>query len=263
MLKKVLALTFVLSLIFIAAELVYLFYYQPNINNQPLPTSSVKLKSKNQLKGEVYLRSLIPIVKSNPNITSTKAPFNGISYLKRNNSNLKYLINPNCIELNNQENNWLQYDASSSAYIDIKGPFVVRISLTNKNDLTGIFLHGKRNKPSDEWWQNIYSFFIGTMNDGKHLYVDAKDGTSEKPLLLFEKDTDNITVFNIFFDKNGKNILITDEQYQVIAYLDVNKITKNKFPNGLFPENKVYLGTGAAPKSYLFLLDFSIIPIQD
>lgn len=252
----------------ISGETGYLFFYNSHeTKNQAsqisLITPTTKTESQNQTKGEADLINLISKVKSGRN-----TPINGIAYLKRDNASLKkpFLwcsLMSNCVEIDNmKKSNWLPYN-SSSTHIRINYPFLIKLRIKNKNNVSGIALFERVDSPTSQSWKILSKFFFGLNANGNQITVDAQDGATGVFFNLVEKEVKNITTFNIFFDKNGKHILVTDDKYQHLAYLDVNQITKNQFPNGLFPYGKIYLNAVASPYSYLFLSELSIIPISN
>jgi len=260
--SKILLGFFFVLLIVVFAEIGYYFFYQQKIRNKSLEissiTPSVKLGSQNEIKSESDFVDLISKAKNNQNTR-----IDGIAYLKKENPSLQCSSGPTCIEIDNRENFWSQYDALSTP-INIDTSFLVRATLKVKSGLSGISLSGKiNNSATSVWWKNISSIFIGLSDDGNRLYVDARNGTSADAFSLLDKEVKNISTLNIFFDKDGKYILITDEKYQTLTYLDINQITNNQFPNGLFPEGRIYLGAGIASNSYLGLLEFFITPIRN
>lgn len=252
---------FIVLLLVLLGETGYFFYYQLETKNKPsqapIITPTVTIESQDLIKGEADLVGLISRVESNKNLL-----INGIDYLEKENPSLQCSLDPFCVEIDNKESLWAQYDTRSHA-ININTPFLIKLLLKNKNGLAGISLNGRISLPTGPLWKNVFNIFIGLKDNGTRLYLDAQNGTSETAFVLLDKEVTNIALLNIFFSKSGKYILITDEQYQTLAYLDINQITNNQFPNGLFPDGKIYLGAGVAPDSYLALMSFSIIPIEN
>jgi len=250
--NKLLLCIFIILLLILLGETGYFFYYQIRVKDQ---------SSQNQIKGKTDLINLISKANNKQSILVNGIVY-GTTYLEKDNPSLQCSYGPFCVEIDNKENIWSQYDAHSMA-VNIDSPFFVKLSLKNKNGLSGISLNGRINSSTNQWWENISSVFIGLQDDGSRLYIDARNGTSADSFGLLDKEVKNIVAFNIFFDKNGKYVLITDEKYQILTYLDINQITNNQFPDGLFPDGKIYLGAGVAPNSYLALTTFVIIPIRN
>ncbi len=256
--QKILLGTFIILLGFFVFELLYYLFPQaiPNVSQfiPRTPTSS-PLIAESQEKEK--LLSLIPKAKS----ANWSNAVNAIDYLKKTPIEKKCSFSSSCLILNNIGSTWWG-DSSSSATL-INSPFVVKVSLQNKDGLGGIVLYGRiTEKPP--WWKDIKSIFIGTSIEGKRLYSDSKNGTSEKPYLILDKFLNKpLNTLYIFFNQDGKNLIITDEAYETLAYLDVNRLTNNAFPNGLFPDKKLYVGFAVAPYTNALISDFSILSLVE
>ncbi len=261
--QRVLVVLFIFFLIVGIAELGYYLYLiflpkssTPAIQKETPVTTKIPANISSE---EKYLLSLIPKAK-----VRREEFYNGVDYLRQP-GDKKCFLALNCLEIDNKENLWLDYkNTSSSSAIPLNGPFLVRLSILGKNDIAGISLSGEINDSLSDWWKNIKIIFISLGNGNTRLYIDAKNGSSIEPIHILDKPLPvKISLLNLFFDKNGQHILITNENYEVLDFIDINELTGNQFPNGIFPNQQIYLGYGIAPKSYLGLLEFKIISLSD
>ncbi len=260
--QRVLIVLFVFFLIIGIAELgyyLYLIFLPRSSSPVTLDKSAITNLLANVPPEKKALLDLIPKAKAG------RGEFtNGVDYLRQP-GDKKCFLALNCLEIDNKENYWLDHkNTAPSSPILLNGPFLVRLSLINKKDIAGISLSGEVNDSSLNWWENIKVIFIGLGEDNTRLYLDARNGSSLEPIHLLDKLLPTkISLLNLFFDKSGQHLLITNENYEVLDFVDINELSAGKFPNGIFINQKVYLGYGIAPKSYLGLLEFKIIPLSD
>lgn len=247
-------------------QISYLFYQKLTEPEFPQTQKKIRLtspkanRSFDTKQGEKYLLNLI--------IQQTKQDWedytDGITILKSIEPDRTCYATTNCFEVINKGNGW-HSGINKTSPLSVAGPFMVRLAVQNQNDAAGIVFQDKPSPIfSNNWWRYINIIFIGLKDGGKGLYIDARDGSSPQAFVLVEKTLEKkVNMLNIFFDQAGQTILITDEEYKPIEYINLNKATNNRFPQGLFSEGKVYLGFGVAPESYLLITEFVIVPLND
>lgn len=159
---------------------------------------------------------------------------------------------------------------SETAFIDneyaipVNKPFTLHLEENYEEnyfkEISGITLIGKINPDKKIWGKGNIKLFIGFSADKKKLYISAFDGKSGTPITLLYKEIKGfISSLVIRFNRNGKNLSISDEKNNLIVKIDVNSVSKNRFPQGLFPEGKLYLGYGIASHSALKIQKMLIV----
>lgn len=121
---------------------------------------------------------------------------------------------------------------------------------TSDGQFGSIKLANKPNNtdPKIEWWKDIRRVDFATYKG--NLQIDLRDGRTENSattIRLNIPDTKTITV--TFLDAQGKTFSITDASGQQIRQVDVTKVGGLNFPDGLFPEKKIYIGRVVPPGS--------------
>ncbi|MCR4313615.1 MAG: hypothetical protein NUV58_05175 [Candidatus Roizmanbacteria bacterium] len=294
--QKFLFTVFVVLFVVFISEIFYIFYYQPFIVKKtplpaPTPTVSVKLNNLTPTPTvSVKLNNLTPTptvsVKLNYIVglsfvfdeklasqsgdqvkkiilEAQKKKRDFISYtnlLKAVMSDAKDCVaEENCFQSDNTEKEEWKSDTDKDFPISISGPFVVRLNFSGNKETSGVSLNGRLSKSDEFWWQGIKNIFIGTGDNGKRLYIDAKSNGPD-PFLLFDQTFENkIEGIYVLFNEKGNLFLVTDLSYNKIAFIDLNEATNNKFPDELFPDKQLYIGYNIAPLSDLIIYDFSIL----
>jgi len=283
--QKFLKVVFVVLFVVFVSELFYIFYYQPSIAKKiplPIPTPSVSVKTNNPTQAPVptvFVKS--GNVVGSPFVFDEKsASQNGdqvkkiISEAQTKKHNfisftnfLKAVMNDakgcvgqeNCFRSDNLEKEGWKNDTDKDFPITISGPFVVKINLFGEKGPSGISLNGRLSNSDKFWWQGIRNIFFGIGENGKRLYIDAKNNRPD-PFFLYDNIFDKkIEGIYIMFNEKGTSFLVTDLQYNRIVFIDLNKATDNKFPEGLFPDKQFYISYAIAPLSDLSVYDFSIL----
>jgi hypothetical protein len=159
------------------------------------------------------------------------------------------------VDLKNDTNIWIGYTFKDPGQeILVTGPFEIIINLQSIGVFSsGINLYGRLDDTK---------LFIGIADNGSLLHIDISDKSTTSPLTLFDgklKNADKSLRF--IFGEDGINFKIFDSSGSLLGKVDINEITDNRFPQGLFPDKKIYLGYGAAPKSYLTIEKFLFKPI--
>lgn len=258
---------FTVALVITAAELFYLFFYKqqaPGSKNIFHGGSATLVKAIGLPKvpdekiasqsGDPAKEIIIEALEEKRNFV----PFNNFLETVMNRSN-DCVRSKKCFKLDNQAKKAWKNDIDKDFPIPISGPFVVKMQMSGKNGPSGISLSGRLSKNDKIWWQGIKSIFFGIGKNGKRLYIDAKSNDPNS-VVLFDKTFDNtIEGIYIVFDKKGATFLVTDLKYNKIAFVNINRVTKNRFPFGLFPDGLLYIGYAVAPSSDLHIDDLSIL----
>ncbi len=264
--QKILWTVFIILFVVAASELFYIFYYQPSISQKiPLPTPipSVSVKSNNivgipsiaKVESGQQIENILTEAKTQGRkFTSHISILNGLDQTQ--NCTAK---TGKCFQLDNlKENSW-KANADKDFPISISGSFIVRLNFNGTKGASGVDLTGRLGESDEMWWKNLNQIFFGIGEDGKRLYIDVKNNNSD-PFILsdntFDKKIDGIY---ILFNETGTSFLVTDLSYKEIAFIDLNKTTDNKFPEGLFPDKQFYIGYAIAPLSDLVVYDLSIL----
>lgn len=162
----------------------------------------------------------------------------------------------NSFQLDNQGEKWGAY-SDENFPVTFNELILIRLKFDSKVGPSGITFGGYAFKEKE-----AINIFFGTGEDGKKLYIDAKNN-SETPFILydgnFEKKLDGIY---ILFNKKGNSFLVTDLLFNRIININMNEETDNKFPKGLFPNDQFYIGYSIAPQTNLVVSDLSILPIK-
>lgn len=268
--QKVLSTIFVILLIITVSELFYVFYYQPSISKKtPLPVSipSVSVKSNNivglpNVSDEKFASQSGDQIKEIISEAQRKKHdfFSYTIFLKALMvGNKQCLTQKDCFISDNEAEVW-ESDIDKDFPITISRPFIVRLNFSGDKGPSGISLNGRLSKSGEPWWKDIKNIFFGIGNDGKRLYIDAKNGEKKEPFFLYENIfAKKIEGIYVLFNNTGTSFLVTDLSYNKIVFIDLNKATNNKFPQGLFPYRQFYIGYSIAPLSDLVVYDLSIL----
>lgn len=241
---------FVLLFITVLIELVYLFFYSPNLrfNSKKIPFSSQIIEEADVIPSTILnisqVEQIVLDVKKNK-ISST-------SYLNELNSLIESPAGSK-FQLENKKNNWVarSLHTQPSVYENL---ILIKLLFNSKNGPSGITLNGY--SPQESATENI---FFGIGEDGKKLYIDAKTKSIAPTILYSRLLKKKLEGIYILFSKKGTSFLVTDLSFNKITYVDMKKITDKRFANGLFPRNYFYIGYALAPKSDLTVSEFSVL----
>lgn len=268
--QKFLLMVFIFLFVIVFSELFYFFYYQPFIFKKTLPTAqdfSFSVKSNNAVglpfifdkksasQNGDQVKEIVSVAKKNGRIFTSYTNF--LKAVMVGNKNC--LAEKKCFQLNNTTKKEWKNDTDKDFPITISGPFVMRLNYYGHKEPSGISIDMGIKKDDEYWWENVKNIFFGIGKDGRQLYIDAKNNSPD-PLLIYENTFDKkIEGIYILFNEIGTSFLITDLSYNKIAFIDINEVTNNKFPDGLFPDKNFYIGYAIAPLSNLVVYDFSIL----
>jgi len=167
-----------------------------------------------------------------------------------------------CIQYTNDNISW--FAASEPGFkVKLTGYYAVKMTLRGEKYFAGINLIGKYAEKGKEWWDGRKSLNIFVLYDNIELYVDT--GFARDPIqITSEKVTtdENGNLELIFiFDKNGKNLIITNTQGLVINIIDINQSASGNLPDGIFPAEEVYVGISLTPQAKLTIVEFFGFPL--
>lgn len=261
--QKILRIVFVVLFLILLAEVFYFFVYRPT-NTKKAPTQVVLPTKPPEAPNNVnQVGDFIARAKAENQVFVSY--YGALRKLMAGSTDKCAL--GTCFELANpSETDWISEVDRENA-VSVSDPFVVRLHLSADGENPAeISLSGRvaNINQYEEWWRNPNIIFvsIGFGNKGKQMYIGARNKGSS-PYSFYDHDFDKpVKDIYLLFDQGGKRIVIADPEYNVIADLDINKITSNKFPEGLFPDRKLYIGYGIAPKSNLVIYDLSILSLK-
>jgi len=261
---------FIFVLILVIFELFYLFFYKPLISKKLLstvllPTTAPKAINVVGIPFDLNERS------ASQNGDQIKEIIFEAQTKKRNfisyNSLLKAVmidaknckITKNCFQSQNTEKTEWKNDVDHDFPITISGSFLVKMNLSGNKMPSGINLTGRLATGNKFLWQGFKNIFFGVGNDGKRLYIDAKNSRPYSFLLFDQTFENKIEGIYILFNEKGTSFLVTDLSYNKITFIDLDKATDGKFPGGLFPDKQFYIGYVIAPLSDLTIYDLSVL----
>jgi hypothetical protein len=259
--QKIQWIIFIILFIIAVSELFYFFYYKPPANQQippPVPSVAVGIPSiiaTTKIESGLQIENIITKAKTQgQKFTSYTAILKSLDQTTNYNTKIgKYF------QLDNLKGDSWAASEDNISPIKISGPFIVRLNFNGTKEPSGIDLSGRLGGSDRIWWKNLIQIFFGVGNNGKQIYIDAKNNGSA-PFPLYNNTFDNkIDGIYVLFNETGTSFLVTDLSYKEITFIDLNKATDNKFPEGLFPDKQFYIGYAVAPLSDLVVNDFSIL----
>jgi WD40 repeat protein len=158
---------------------------------------------------------------------------------------------------NGHDNSWI---ASPTLFPNFPLPsgFTLKLNMSGR----AISLWGKMGYFTDrqkypEWWQGINVVHIGQWDD-EALHLTFYDGLSSESYdvtLPISAGTD----FSLRFpDAQGKELEVLDAQGRQVFHLDVVTMRSVHFPNGLFADRRLVIGTHVGPGEQLTLSQLGI-----
>ncbi len=167
------------------------------------------------------------------------------------------------IKTDNANDTWYEqiFDQPFQA-LPVERGLKIELSMESEGGLSAIELVGKFNNDNRMKWHGE-KILVGFSGNGKVLYIDMYTGKSDNPVVLLNKTLEKkISLLNLFINETGNDIRITDASESNIANIDIRKITNDSFPDGIFPDKKVYLGYGISPHSSIRIEKFNILPAK-
>lgn len=146
--------------------------------------------------------------------------------------------------------------------IPMPDKFKMKLTLETIGALSGIGLNGSFAKSGEPWWKSP-KILVGYTDNGNELYINIQDGKTEKPIVLVNRHLEikNDPVI-IQLENKGTILSVINEKGQIIERVDMNQITRNLLPNGIFPDGNIYLGYGVSPQSSLIIKQLSLTPTE-
>lgn len=253
--QKFLLFFFLILLIITSGELIYFLFFTSGYTKKTEVTKKIVVSpTMPSLNDKQKLLSLVSAIKTSP-----PNGIDAIPILNKLGNGDKCTMTGNCFVFNNSKNKtWYGKElVASNSAIPMNGPMLVTLALRNENDISGITLNGLVNSTNDIWWNGIRKIYIGVDPKGTTIVMDVFDGTSGIPVRIFSKTLlKPVPSFHIFFDEHGTHILVTDDAFNTVEFVNVNVLINNQ-PNGLFPNNQFYVGLSVAPLSTLTALQLS------
>jgi hypothetical protein len=162
---------------------------------------------------------------------------------------------------NSDNGNFFGYTISPQKPVEIDSPFRLKLKFKRgAGDNVQLTLYGRRVEEGKEWWEGIHAMFIMDFDDKiyeQKMRIELRDGRSPDAWVLFLDKISRGDPFSIeFLDPAGKNFIVVNKDGEVVLTVDVTKLDKYKFPNGLFPEKKLWPGLIVGPKAKLTINEF-------
>lgn len=168
-----------------------------------------------------------------------------------------------CLKLQNNNSFWYGTDNRRSP-IPISDNYFVKLSFDNNIKNASVDFIGKFADLSEIWWQGLLGMYIFPGFDTVNIVLrdgNSEDYTTLSPVNLNRTEDDKFITLLMVIKNKGNNILFMDTRGNIIKELDLNKETNNRFPNGLFPANKFYIGAGLAPYGEMTIFEFYGFPL--
>jgi endo-1,4-beta-xylanase len=165
------------------------------------------------------------------------------------------------IVVDNSQNDW--FNDSVPYLLEPTGAFQLSFQIqTSDGQYGSIKLADKPNRTDSAlpWWQGIRRVDFVTENG--RLYIHLRDGLAESSfhiIPLNRQDTHTLTV--TFLDPQGKIFTVSDETGWSLE-VDVRELDLY-LPDGLFPEQTVYIGRVTSPHSVLHIRSFYLKNVPD
>jgi len=235
--RKILYIIFFVLLCITVGEIVYYFFLSPKTLLKRSAIEEifpVEVKKKQQSLGKTEDKSL-----------------NLIGDLINKNAKLK----DSMLVVDNSDNN--DYLGYVTKPIDLKSPFRVSLKFIGEGATKNVqlTLNGKLSLPGKEWWEGNYTMYVMDFND--KVVIELRDGRSSNAFgLPFPELIRGETFYIDFFDSFGKKFAVSDSAGNVLKIVEMAKLDKVKFPNGLFPEEKLWPGVLVGPKAKLVINEF-------
>ena len=157
----------------------------------------------------------------------------------------------NVLLINNNTNNWHGYDTRP---IKINSDFRILLNFSGQNKDTAVTLSGQLSLPNQEWWENVHRMYITYNKKDKEFVLLIRDGTDlEKSeyISFCHGCLSNDTLIFKFADTQGKYLRIYNALGETVKEIDFTQLENASFPQGLFPNNQLFVGYNIPPYSEL------------
>jgi hypothetical protein len=216
----------------------------------------VKVETSEGLSGFVVKTSLDNIPPDLPKLGTNEVPWIYYNAIENFVSEATTFENENILirDINNTGTNI----EGGSRHLD--SAFRIRTALSLKDTGTGyanVQLIGTPAIIQENWWQEYIRMDVGVNTQG-NLQICLRDGTSqncafEKALSMRADEPFSI----VFDDPQGKTFHILDQQGIETLMIRVTNQKGVNLPNGLFPDQKVWLGAWVGEQTSLLVSSFT------
>ena len=189
--------------------------------------------------------------------------YNGNDIIKKISFHQDCNLTSSCIEITNAKTGW--YGTTDEKYpISLNEYNLLKLTFKNDKDTAGISLIGNYAKSTEPWWKEKINLDFAA--NYKTFSVFLHTGKTEESMLLFKQDlipdeTGQLSVL-ILFDGTGKNFIFADAKGSFNKEIDINKESKNLFPEGIFINKSLFFGVFIAPLSQLTISEFYLMPVD-
>ena len=188
---------------------------------------------------------------------STRRIFDGKNILEEVGEFERCVEIKDCIQYTNQSNIWYS-TYNSSSIIDISDQIAVKLTIKGEKDLAGINLFGKYSNEGKNWWEGRNSILISVLNEKLEIFIYT--GYSRNPVQIsseiVQTDKDGYQSLIFLFNKQGKNLIISDNMGKILKKYNIDQASQSNLPNGVFAENKFNIGIEVAPSAKLSIKEF-------
>ena len=152
----------------------------------------------------------------------------------------------------------IQLVNTQDGYYDVEGlpilldsPFMLRLQLQVSGATSGaVKLLGIPERAAPSWWQGIRRLDVAIANGS--LQLGLRDGTSADFQTTISLPVPAGQVLSLLFqDPQGQAFTVLDQEQRAVMTVAVATLPGLQLRDGLFPEQKLYLGASAAPHSTL------------
>jgi len=153
------------------------------------------------------------------------------------------------------ESGWYGWESTS---ISLGSPFYVKINFEGSGSFPAIALFG-RTRTGAEWWDGIHVMYVVAMKN--RVALEFRDGRSDTIKYNFTlpsaiKPGSPFTIE--FLDVHGNSFYVLDSDDNIVGNYDISKLPGIKMPNGLFPDNQLFVGVLVSPSAEMNIYELSM-----
>ncbi len=257
LIKKIIIVGLLSLIVAILGELTYLTLAVNRPRSSTIPTGQPE-----QNPPLSQQESQNPVTKFINQLKTSRNYVDCLTILKKIQKGKRCDFGKDCVDFDNRNYSLWHTDMEENEPVAISSPFAFRLTLTSENGMAGVFLNGTPLNHSQSWWKNIRSLFVGVDTHSGIIYIDVKNGSSPNPIVILNKKLNSLqTQFVLFSDLKGENFWLTDASFSLIYRFNLNQVTNQTFPGGMFPDQKIYIGYGTAGKTYLLINQLQYVPL--
>jgi hypothetical protein len=215
----------------------------------------ILIEKSDLVKGFVPKSDVQTTSQSIPSISSDEVPLQKLDLLPiAFDGGGRTFYKDGVLRLDNSSSSDWYGDSLFDYQLDSSFQFEVQISLTG--DFAAIILSGGLSTGNEDIMPKMI-----IVPDGKIQFQNGIDYNTIEIQVDLPKDQPFIVKFN---DPQGKLVTFTDESGNVLKTIDITKDLQGiPAPNGLFPNQELYLGLQAAPKSDLTISKLQLEQVPD